>query len=93
MRMDFIGTVCGFLMSVAVCVAGGPQNYGNMTQKIDGEWHVLGTTFPMWKKGDKLNPRFRYTPLGPGVWKDEVLYDKKNGKTGTIKGKDGATAC
>jgi hypothetical protein len=56
--------------------------------KIDGEWHVLGTTFPMWKKGTKINPRFRYTPLEEGVWKDEVLYETKKGKTKTIKGKD-----
>jgi len=55
---------------------------------IDGEWHVLGTTFPMWKKGDKLHPRFRYTAVSEGVWRDEVLYDKRNGLTGRILGKD-----
>lgn len=55
---------------------------------MDGQWNVLGTTFPMWKKGDKRNPRFRYTLLEPGLWKDEVLYDKPNGKIGIIRGKD-----
>ena len=42
----------------------------------------------MWKKGDKLNPRFRYTTIEEGLWKDEVMYETKNGKTKTIKGKD-----
>lgn len=55
---------------------------------IAGEWFVLGTTFPMWKKGDKRNPRFRYTALDTNVWKDEVLYENKTGKTKLIKGKD-----
>lgn len=60
----------------------------NKIPKIDGEWHVIGTTFPMWKKGNKLHPRFVYTPLGVGLWKDEVMYETKTGKTKTIKGKD-----
>lgn len=55
---------------------------------MEGQWHVIGTTFPMWKKGDKLNPRFRYTRLREGLWNDEVIYDKPNGKTGHIRGKD-----
>lgn len=55
---------------------------------MQGEWHVIGTTFPMWKKGNRLNPRFRYTPLAEGLWKDEVVYDKPDGKTGIIRGKD-----
>lgn len=56
--------------------------------QINGEWQVIGTTFPMWKKGDKLHPRFRYTPLEKGLWKDEVLYENKKGRTKTIRGKD-----
>lgn len=56
--------------------------------KIDGEWHVLGTTFPMWKKGNRLNPRFRYSPLEAGLWKDEVFFEKPDGKTAVIRGKD-----
>lgn len=56
--------------------------------KIDGEWYVMGSTFPMWHKGDKLNPIFIYTPLKEGVWHDEVRFDKKNGKTGSYCGKD-----
>lgn len=59
-----------------------------MIPKIDGEWHVLGTTFPMWKKGDKFNPRFRYAKIKVGLWRDEVIYENKEGKTKTIKGKD-----
>lgn len=59
-----------------------------MNPEIKGEWHVQGTTFPMWKKGNRLNPRFRYTPLEAGRWKDEVFFEKTDGKTAVIKGTD-----
>lgn len=59
-----------------------------MNLAIEGDWHVLGTTFPMWKKGDKRNPFFRYTKIRDGLWKDEVFYSVSGGKMKCIKGKD-----
>lgn len=54
-----------------------------------GTWFICSTNFPMWTKGDKLNPTFNYS-LVEG--KTEVMFDEvkftKKGKPRSIKGYD-----
>ncbi|PBQ34402.1 hypothetical protein CNR22_22360 [Sphingobacteriaceae bacterium] len=56
-----------------------------------GTWFINYTNFPMWTKGDKLNPTFTYTLIkkkeGSELLFDEVKYKKKT-KIRTIKGFD-----
>ncbi|RYU92919.1 hypothetical protein [Emticicia agri] len=55
-----------------------------------GTWFICYTNFPMWLKGDKINPTFNYsvtTQKGEKVLLDEVKYLKK-GKEKTIIGYD-----
>lgn len=50
----------------------------NAVEWLPGTWHVLATNFPMWLKGDKLQPTFTYTPLADGRLLDEVRYRRKD---------------
>lgn len=56
-----------------------------------GTWFICSTNFPMWLKGDKINPTFTYSLTtkngNPNVLLDEVTYQKK-GKTKTLTGFD-----
>ncbi|MBD2702196.1 hypothetical protein IC229_16205 [Spirosoma sp. BT702] len=56
-----------------------------------GTWFICSTNFPMWLKGDKLNPTFTYSrtdeKADTNVLLDEVKY-LKNGKTKTLTGYD-----
>ena len=56
-----------------------------------GTWFINYTNFPMWTKGDKIEPTFTYTLIkmsdSSELLFDEVKYKKKN-KTHTIKGYD-----
>jgi hypothetical protein len=48
--------------------------------KLEGRWYLTMTNFPMWLKGDKLNPMYHYTPgtrSGVRGYDDVVSYDKK----------------
>lgn len=57
---------------------------------LAGTWFIVQTNFPLWLKGDKLNPTFNYTIIqkkGRQVLLDEVKYEKK-GKEKTITGID-----
>lgn len=29
-------------------------------QELEGKWYIISTNFPMWLKGDKINPNFNY---------------------------------
>jgi hypothetical protein len=56
-----------------------------------GEWHVTGSTFPMWLSGRRTSPRFRYGAL-PGSatgtrMSDDVVF-LSNGKERHIRGTD-----
>jgi hypothetical protein len=61
---------------------------------IQGKWHVVATTFPMWLKGDKKNPTITYTNLvenqqPPTIrFDDTVHYTETNGNTQEILGFD-----
>lgn len=58
--------------------------------ELAGTWHIIESTFPMWLKGDKLNPTLNYSIAerkGKEAMLDEVKYTK-NGKTKTITGYD-----
>ena len=53
-----------------------------------GQWKVVYTNFPMWLKGDKLNPRLNYAPTDkPNIILDVVKY-KQSGNIKQIKGTD-----
>lgn len=59
-------------------------------EKLEGKWHILFTNFPMWLKGDKINPTFNYeisTKNGKRGLRDEVKYFQK-GKIKSINGFD-----
>lgn len=61
---------------------------------LAGTWFVVSSNFPMWLKGDKLNPTFNYTlteKKGEQVLLDDVTYTK-NGKQRSIVGYDHADA-
>lgn len=59
-------------------------------EDLEGNWYIQYTNFPMWLKGDKLQPMFTYrianrrSHLGLS---DTVSYIK-SGRTRTIKGFD-----
>lgn len=56
-----------------------------------GTWFINYTNFPMWTKGNKVEPTFTYTLIKTSdnseLLFDEVKYKKKN-KTHSIKGYD-----
>jgi hypothetical protein len=59
-------------------------------QELSGTWYIVETNFPMWLKGNKLNPTLNYTITekdGREVLLDEVIYTQ-NGKTKSITGYD-----
>ncbi|NOQ71371.1 MAG: hypothetical protein GQ574_05190 [Crocinitomix sp.] len=58
---------------------------------IEGTWFVNMSNFPMWLKGKKQNPRFKYTVLSDNKMLDEVTFEKK-GKTKQIIGYDERSA-
>ncbi|GAB3717304.1 hypothetical protein GCM10027592_59310 [Spirosoma flavus] len=63
----------------------------NLIPALLGTWFIFSTNFPMWLKGDKLNPTFTYSrtdkKANSNVLLDEVKY-LKNGKTKTLTGYD-----
>lgn len=56
-----------------------------------GTWFICSTNFPMWLKGDKLDPTFTYSvadkKVSVPILLDEVKYWKK-GKQKTLTGYD-----
>jgi len=58
--------------------------------RLDGEWRVLATTFPMWKDGKKTRPRFVYRSYrdGDALRLDDTVAFVARGKPDTIEGID-----
>ncbi|GAB2650626.1 hypothetical protein GCM10027035_50970 [Emticicia sediminis] len=59
-------------------------------QALEGKWYIILSNFPMWLKGDKINPTFNYKVAErDGVMGliDEVKYTQ-NGRTKSINGFD-----
>lgn len=60
-------------------------------RRLEGEWRVVATTFPMWLEGKKTQPRFGYSNLqtrdGVTTMDDRVSY-LEDGRPGTIDGID-----
>ncbi len=59
-------------------------------QELEGKWYIISTNFPMWLKGDKINPNFNYKiSEKDGVIGliDEVKYTQ-NGRIKSIEGFD-----
>ncbi len=57
---------------------------------LEGKWFINQSNFPMWLKGNKINPTFNYTLIeknGKPNLLDEVQYSKKS-KTKSIIGND-----
>ncbi|SFD72074.1 lipocalin/fatty acid-binding family protein [Spirosoma endophyticum] len=63
----------------------------HLLQALVGTWFICSTNFPMWLKGDKLNPTFTYSIAekkgDTNVLLDEVKYVKKGGSK-TLTGFD-----
>ncbi|MFN8344086.1 MAG: lipocalin family protein [Spirosomataceae bacterium] len=61
----------------------------NLLTLLVGTWFIHATNFPMWLKGDKVNPTFNYSLVAEreGVLLDEVKY-RQNGKEKSIVGYD-----
>ncbi|WP_107038928.1 lipocalin family protein [Brumimicrobium mesophilum] len=59
-------------------------------EEIQGKWYINMSNFPMWLKGDKVNPSLNYTIEKKDdsfILYDEVIFEK-NGKTKSIVGYD-----
>jgi hypothetical protein len=61
----------------------------NLLTLLVGTWFIHATNFPMWLKGDKVNPTFNYSLVAEreGVLLDEVKY-RQNGKEKSVVGYD-----
>ena len=58
--------------------------------RLEGGWHVLASTFPMWLEGNKKDPIFIYrktSTSGPAELADTVAYTE-SGRRETIEGTD-----
>ena len=67
----------------------------NILTFLTGTWFICFSNFPMWTKGDKINPTFNYEIMenrkDNNMLSDEVRYIK-NGKEKSIKGIDTQSA-
>lgn len=60
-------------------------------RELEGTWHVVATTFPMWLDGKKTSPRFAYSKVRSedGVVRmDDLVSYVEDGKPGSIEGVD-----
>ena len=60
-------------------------------RELEGTWHVVATTFPMWLDGKKTKPRFTYSNvrIEDGVTRmDDLVSYVEDGKPGSIEGVD-----
>ena len=56
---------------------------------MSGTWFVAATTFPMWKKGNRLQPTFNYQRSSKeNTWTDVVRYMTPSGNQKSIRGVD-----
>lgn len=58
--------------------------------ELEGTWHIVATTFPMWLSGKRLDPTFTYTRRDD-VLEDDVAYVNPKGETKHIRGVDTPT--
>ncbi|WP_461040814.1 lipocalin/fatty acid-binding family protein [Spirosoma harenae] len=54
-------------------------------QTLIGTWFICSTNFPMWLKGDKLNPTFTYSTVASDSGMDRLLDEVKYVKNGSQK--------
>lgn len=45
---------------------------------LEGKWHVISTTFPMWLSGDKLLPQFNYSKFSSDAKQDDQEATKSD---------------
>jgi lipocalin len=60
-------------------------------RELEGTWHVVATTFPMWLDGKKTAPRFTYSNVrtDDGVTQmDDLVSYVEDGTPGSIEGVD-----
>jgi hypothetical protein len=57
---------------------------------LPGTWRVVATNFPMWLRGDRLDPTFTYGALGtqPLTLDDTVSYTTPTGEVKQLRGVD-----
>jgi lipocalin len=85
----------GALLAAAGC-AGAPRRPPLMTAGLDaasvqGTWHVVATTFPMWTEGRRREPTFTYSGLrreGGRVRFDDTVGFVRDGERDAIEGVD-----
>jgi hypothetical protein len=61
-----------------------------LIEQLAGTWFIISTNFPMWLKGDKQSPSFKYSVINRNekkVLADEVSY-YQDGKLKYIRGFD-----
>lgn len=82
--------VLSFLCSVFAFLAMAQPADSLKLSELEGKWFVIRSNFPMWLKGNKINPSFQYsiiTKRKNPVLLDEVRYQKKS-KSKSIVGYD-----
>jgi len=61
-----------------------------LAEMLPGRWVVAASNFPMWLRGDRLNPVIEYGLISaqPLVLSDTVSYTKQDGAAKTVVGVD-----
>lgn len=78
------------LFSYQSTIAQTTENLELSLSDLEGKWYINLTNFPMWLKGNKVNPTFNYEIVekkGTNYLYDQVMYEK-NGKQKSIVGYD-----
>ncbi|EAP98963.1 hypothetical protein JNB_02305 [Janibacter sp. HTCC2649] len=57
--------------------------------QLEGTWHIVATTFPMWLSGKRTSPTFTYARRGDAL-EDDVAF-QSGGRTKHIRGIDTPT--
>ncbi|MBK4346557.1 hypothetical protein [Lacisediminihabitans changchengi] len=63
---------------------------GSLAELLPGSWHIGATNFPMWLRGDRLNPTLSYEVRSeqPLKFLDTVTYSTRAGVRKSIVGVD-----
>ncbi|PRY70174.1 hypothetical protein B0I08_101302 [Glaciihabitans tibetensis] len=61
-----------------------------LAEILPGTWRVVATNFPMWLRGDRLDPTFTFATRGtePLVLTDDVSYTTQTGEVKHLLGVD-----
>ena len=83
--------VLGALLAVVGC-AGAPRRPPLMTAGLDaasvqGTWHVVATTFPMWTEGRRRVPTFTYSALRRDSMRERAIERRARRLTGGRAGR------